>query len=650
MGLICYSLQKVSPFFCIFMAETRADHAVEIRLDLCDFDEEDIRNIFSTKRKSILVAAGHVNSEWDEETAVRQLSAAILAGADCVDIGLEMPLESRNWLMSLAMNKGCLTILSYHNYKYTPETAELIRIADGAYQAGADMVKIVTTAESVDDAARVISLYDSGRYKNDTLIAFAMGFKGVASRLDSYTHGAPLFYMAPRRGKETANGQLCYSDFTKPKEIILQGDVPLPESKSMAQRAILLAALCEGETNLYGFHGSDDTESALSVAIQLGAEIAVNGDKLTVTGHQNIPEKGLVVRDNTLYVGESGLLARLCIPLASLSREPVRIVGEKTLLKRKVSEHKGAFRKMGLSIEYTEKDYLPVRVSGNLKGAGVQVNGKHGSQMISGMLLALSQCRQDSFIHIKNITSVPYINLTASIGSYFGLKDPSPVCEENEEYHEIETYYVRGEQRFKPVGGMQLEKDWSCAAFFIIAGAMMGNITIRGLKMDSEQADAVIFDFLDGMNVDILKKDDGTVNVRKSILTPFSFDLIDCPDLFAPLVLLALRCGGESCIKGLDRLKNKESDRAKTFVTELRAIGADLFVAPDGNLYIEGSEKQMLKGGKCSSHGDHRLAMTLSLAGLISRNPVEIDDTSCIIKSFPHFLEILESLKVKRRK
>lgn len=358
MGLICYSLQKVSPFFCVFMAETRADHAVEIRLDLCDFTEDDIKNIFSTRRKSILVAAGHISSEWDEETAVRQLSAAILAGADCVDIGVEMPLESRNWLMSLAMNKGCLIILSYHNYRYTPPTGELIKIADTAYQAGADMVKIVTTAETAEDAARVISLYDSEHFKNDTLIAFAMGIKGVASRLDSYTHGAPLFYMAPRRGKQTAKGQLCYSDFVKPREIMLRGDVPLPESKSVAQRAILLAALCEGETNLYGFHGSEDSESALSVAIQLGAEISVDGDKLTIIGHQNIPENGLVVKDNTFYVGESGLLARLCIPLAGLSKEPVRIVGEKTLLQRKVSEHKGALKKMGLTIEYTEGDYL----------------------------------------------------------------------------------------------------------------------------------------------------------------------------------------------------------------------------------------------------------------------------------------------------
>lgn len=649
MGLICYSLKRVTPFFCIYMAETRADHAIEVRLDLCDFFEEQIKDIFSTKRRSILVAAGHISSEWDEETAVRQLSAAILAGADCVDIGLEMSVESRNWLMSLAMNKGCLTILSYHNYKYTPATEELVKIADSAYQTGADMVKIVTTAETVEDAARVISLYESGRYKNDSLIAFAMGAKGVASRLDSYKHGSPLFYMSPRRGKETAAGQLCFSDFVKPREIILQGSVALPESKSMAQRAILLAALCEGSTNLYGFSGCQDSESAIAVAMQLGAEISLNGDKLTVVGHQNIPEKGLVVRDNTLYVGESGLLTRLCIPLAGLSREPVRIIGEKTLLHRKISEHKGALRKLGLSVEYTEGDFLPLKVSGALKGATVQVNGKYGSQMISGMLLALSQCKRDSFIHIKNITSVPYINLTASIGNYFGLKDPSPICEENEEYHEIETYYVHGGQRFKPVGGMQLEKDWSSAAFFIVAGAMMGNITIKGLKMDSEQADAVIFDFLDGMNVDIVKKADGTVNVRKSILTPFSFDLIDCPDLFAPLVLLALRCGGESCIKGLDRLKNKESDRAKTFVAELRAIGADLFVA-GGALYIEGNEKLMLTGGKCSSHGDHRLAMTLALAGLISFNPVEIDDTDCITKSFPHFLEILDSLKVKRRK
>ncbi len=640
MGLICYSLSRIDPFYCRFFAEGRPGNAVEIRLDLSDFNEAQIKEIFSIARESYLVAAAHISREYDSQKAVRQLSAAIMAGADYVDISLDMDQPSRAWLISLALNTGCRIILSYHNYKCTPSADELAMIADSAFRESADIVKIVTTAEKEEDNDTVISLYK--RYKPETLIAFAMGLKGVESRLESYHLGAPLFYLTPRRGFETADGQFCYYDFVKPQSKILKGEPKIPASKSMAQRAILLAAMSEGKTKIYNFSTCADTESALSIAIQLGADVTVEGTALTIEGHQNIAENGLRIKDNTLFVGESGLLARLCIPLAGLSREPVKVIGEKTLLTRHISEHRGALRRIGLKVEYTDRDFLPVTVSGGLKGANIQLNGVHGSQMISGMMLALSQCAADSVLHVEHLTSAPYLDLTATIGSYFGLKDPSFPEDERDD---TRTYFIDGCQKFKPVGGMQLEKDWSSAAFFLVAGAMMGNITISGLKIDSEQADSVIYDFLDQCHVDIVRRKNGDINVRKSIICPFSFDLTDAPDLFAPLVLLALRACGESCIEGIDRLKNKESNRAKTFLQEFRSIGADMFTV-GGTLYIEGSERLRLRGGKCSSHGDHRLAMALSIASLISVEPVEIDDTECISKSFPGFLEELEKLRI----
>lgn len=643
MGLICYSVGKVESFYCKFMAQRRPGSAVEVRLDLCHFDEEQIKDIFSTTRDSDLVAAAHIGKDYDRQTALRQLSAAILAGADFVDISLDLDKASRQWLISLALNKGCRIIISYHNYSSTPAAEQLRSVADAAFCEGADIVKIVTTAHCDEDNDTICSLYKI--YKPQTLIAFAMGKEGIESRLESYYQGAPLFYLSPRRGYETAPGQFCYYDFIKPCNKILKGVAGIPCSKSMAQRAILLAALTEGQTKLYNFSFCDDSRAALSVAESLYAEVTVEDGTVTIVGHQDIRKDGLRVKDNTLFVGESGLMARLCIPLAGLSSEPVTITGEKTLLERKVSEHRGALKRLGLNIEYTDRDYLPVKVSGKLKGGNIRLNGIHGSQMISGLTLALSQCDRVSHLHIDHPTSVPYIGMTSTVGAYFGLKDTvtPDFITENDECDII----IDGMQQIRPVGGMKLEKDWSSAAFFLVAGAMMGSVTIRGLKFGTDQADETIYDFLDQCNVDIVDNDKGDVNVRKSIICPFTFDLIDAPDLFAPLVLLALRACGECCIYGLDRLKNKESNRARTFVKEFRALGADMFVV-DGALYIEGNEHLMLRGGKCSSHGDHRLAMALEIASLISENPVEIDDIGCIAKSFPGFMDTLDKLKKKR--
>ena len=121
----------------------------------------------------------------------------------------------------------------------------------------------------------------------------------------------------------------------------------------------MLAALAEGTTRLYNLTLCDDTQSALSVAWQLGAEISFEGRTLMLTGHQRIQEKGLVVKDNKLFVGESGLLARLCIPLAGLSDSDILIVGEKTLNRRKIREHAKALRWMGLKISYNDEHYCP---------------------------------------------------------------------------------------------------------------------------------------------------------------------------------------------------------------------------------------------------------------------------------------------------
>lgn len=647
MGRICYSLKDIGVDWCKFLAASRPGAAVEVRLDECNFDTDEIRDIFSSERKAELIATCHVSLPSQVAEAAEKLTAAILAGTDYVDIPLDFPENSKQWLLNLALNHGTRVILSWHNYTNTEPLPRLREIAAQALREGADIVKIVTTACRPEDADTVLALYDS--FEPGRLLAFAMGPLGRDSRFLALEKGAPFLFVAPTRDGATASGQPCVADLLPESAFKLRGEATLPASKSYAQRAILLAALATGTTKLYGVTLCDDIVSAIGVAQSLYAHVSLDGTILTIEGHQDILHDGLRVRDNSLFVGESGLLARLCIPLAGLTKEAIEIGGEKTLLRRKVDDHRAALRKLGLRLTFTDRSHLPVTVRGRLKAGAVEVDGSKGSQMISGMLMALSQCDSESTLVIAGVTSEPYINLTTYIASFFGLTgyDCPELSDKNTQDEEdyYRTWYIDPLQRITPVLGLEVERDWSAAAMLLVAGAVAGEVTLRGLDLLSRQSDAVIFELLRQNHVDIVRDPEkNTISVRRSILCPFYFDINDAPDLFAPLFVLAAFSHGESVISGIGRLKNKESNRAESFAEEFGKLGVRTTVS-GGEMTIYGEENRRLWKASCSSHGDHRLAMALLVASLFADGPVRIDDTDCIAKSFPGFLENFEKLK-----
>jgi len=644
MGTVCYSITDAGFSYCLFMAQTRVGCAVEIRLDGCFLSEDDIKDLFSAKQRCPLIATFHVDNNHTLEDAVQALSTAVISGAEYVDIDINWPEQTKKWLINLALNKSCRIIGSFHDYSGTESVDKLIEIGKRAQYFGADIVKIVTTASSSADCQTVLSLYR--HFEPSKLIAFAMGAAGYDSRLTSYAEGAPFFYVSPTRGGATASGQPCYFDFVESKEIKLKGSPIIPASKSFAERAIILASLAKGTTKLYNVTLCDDVSASMEVAKALGARLTLDGDVLTIEGTQDIEDKGLKVNDDILFVGESALLARLCIPLAALSRTLVGITGSATLMQRKLDDHRSALRKFGIKADFFDKSYLPVLVKGPLKSGEVTVNGEKGSQMISGFLIALSQCKGESIIHIKNLTSLPYLDLTTYVASFFGLD-----CYEIDEPEDDEnsrTYYIKGGNKISPVQGFEVEKDWSAAAMMMVAGALFGDITIKGMDTFSAQADGEILDFMKNMHIDVVQDPiTKEINVRKSIINPFLYDITDTPDLFAPLFVLALRAEGETIIQGIKRLFNKESNRAKSFVGEFVHLGARAFICGD-EVHIFGRENQIFTGGiHCSSYGDHRLMMALSIASLMCRKPIKIDNVECVSKSFPGFLSELSKMKVK---
>jgi len=632
MGKICYSLKDVDSLYCQFMAETRDEDAVEVRLDECELDNDEIKEIFSIKRNSILIATYRCEEDEDTKEAVEALSMAILSGTDFIDLDIDFEEKSQDWLIKLAMNKGCKIILSYHNYFETESLNILKKIADKCIHKGADIVKIITTAHEKKDADRVLSLYKY--YDSNKLIAFAMGEIGQFSRISSFKAGAPFIYITPFRGGETAPGQYTFYDFVYPEEKILSGKVYIPASKSFTQRFIIAATLSEGQSELSCIESCDDINSALSVSKQLGAKVEYDNISLKITGNYDFPEN--------IFVGESGLLARLCIPLAGLSKNDVTISGEKSLMGRDLNQNSDTLKKLGIEVKYTNVTHLPAIVSGQIHGGDIEISGEGGSQLISGLLMTLPLCPENSTIKVENATSVPYIELTINILKDFGIVIDYTSSEDKRTLN----LSIKGGQ--KPKSAFLIsERDWSSASFFMVAGALLGDVELPDMNVDSFQADAAIYDVLDQCGADILHDETyGDISVRKSIICPFDFDITNTPDLFPPLLLLALRADGESTIRGLNRLKNKESNRAVTFYEEFKKLGAQININGDV-MTIHGNYSFKLNGGKVSSHGDHRLAMALSIAALLSDDIVEIDDIECINKSFPTFKKLLNSLQKK---
>ena len=275
---------------------------------------------------------------------------------------------------------------------------------------------------------------------------------------------------------------------------------------------------------------------------------------------------------------------------------------------------------------------MPVEVSSILKGGIAEIDGSLSSQFLTGLLMALPLAENDSIVHVKNLKSREYIDITIDVLEKFGI------TVKNEEYNE---FRIKGGQRFKPAQ-IDIEGDWSGAAFLLCAGAISGSIGITGLNPESCQPDRAIVTALrkSGADVDIEKN---IIQVHSKNLYGFEFDATECPDLFPPLAALAFYCKGESLIWGAERLKHKESDRGLAIISEFKKMGGSVKIENDC-MVIRSSA---LTGAKIDPHGDHRMAMACAVAATGCSGRVEIDDAGCVNKSYNEFYDHMIKLGVE---
>lgn len=403
----------------------------------------------------------------------------------------------------------------------------------------------------------------------------------------------------------------------------LRGIIPGISAKSCLHRQLIAAALSQGETTI-GHHGlSNDVMATVSAIAAFGKGAQTDGKRLRVF---DAPPA------NTMNVGESGSTFRFVLPLAAaLARQRQLVIeGSPYLAARPISPLYEELVAHGAIL--SEKGKFPMTVSGGLTGGVYEIPGNISSQYVTGLLLTLPLCAEDSEIRIRGVLqSRPYVDITLECLRTFGIR-----WEERDN-----VFYVPGNQTYQSPGSLVCENDWSNAAFFLAAGALSRQpVGVSGLRADSPQGDRAVARVLAGYGA--LSCDGmGAVAFRRGTLHGQRFDATDIPDLVPVLALVAAVSEGTTEIVGAGRLRYKESDRLRSVSAVLTALGADITEREDG-LLIEGVKN--LRGGCIHSFNDHRIAMTGAIAAAVCENPVIIEDFQAVNKSYPAFLQDFAAL------
>lgn len=403
---------------------------------------------------------------------------------------------------------------------------------------------------------------------------------------------------------------------------LVNGQCEAPASKSYLQRAIALGVLSEDTTVITGYLGSRDADAAIGIAKELGANVEIKGDTVIMKGGFDLH------KNYTLHCGEAGLSARMFGAIAALNQETVTLSGEGSLLQRPLHMVAQALEQFGKQVT-SNNGYLPMVLSGKMKPSEITMDGSESSQLLTGLLMALPMLDGKSTLHVRNLKSIPYVQMTLDILAHFGISI---------EHEHFETFRISGPQKIT-AKQYQVEGDWSGAAFLLVAGAIAGDIVVSNLNLYSSQADKAILTALKHCGAEV-QLGESSVRVTKSKLNAFEFDATHCPDLFPPLAALAACCDGQSTITGTQRLLNKESNRALSIQQELGKVGIEV-ILQDNQMLITGGK---IQGTDVSSHNDHRIAMMMAVLGLVADSPMTITDAEAVQKSFPHFFETLERL------
>ncbi|MGV7093894.1 3-phosphoshikimate 1-carboxyvinyltransferase [Enterobacteriaceae bacterium] len=410
---------------------------------------------------------------------------------------------------------------------------------------------------------------------------------------------------------------------------LVDGTVNLPGSKSVSNRALLLAALAHGTTVLTNLLDSDDVRHMLTALSALGVRYTLSEDRtrceLTGMGGPLQAQGSL-----ELFLGNAGTAMRPLAAALCLGHNDVVLTGEPRMKERPIGHLADALRQGGAQIEYLEQEnYPPLRLRGGFVGGEVEVDGSVSSQFLTALLMTAPLAEQDTHIVIKgDLVSKPYIDITLHLMNTFGVNV------ENENY---QRFVVRGGQHYQSPGQYLVEGDASSASYFLAAAAIKGGtVKVTGIGRNSVQGDIRFADVLEKMGATITWGDDFIACTRGE-LNAIDMDMNHIPDAAMTIATAALFANGTTTLRNIFNWRVKETDRLFAMATELRKVGAQV---EEGHDYIRITPPASLNFAEIGTYNDHRMAMCFSLVAL-SDTPVTILDPKCTAKTFPDYFDQL---------
>ena len=415
----------------------------------------------------------------------------------------------------------------------------------------------------------------------------------------------------------------------------INGEVFLPGSKSLSNRALLIAALAKGTTKITNLLVSDDINHMLNALTSLGIDYTLSdcGTECTVTGNGGFFKTAEPLE---LYLGNAGTAMRpLCAALAASEGEFV-LTGEPRMKERPIGHLVDALNQLSANVEYLENvDYPPVRITGSpLTGDKVTIDGSISSQFLTAILMIAPLLKTNTTIEIEGeLVSKPYIDITLNIMERFG------VTVENKDYQSFE---VTGNQNYQALDKYMVEGDASSASYFLAAGAIKGGeVTVHGVGKLSVQGDKHFADVLEKMGAEVIWNDE-SITVKGKPLTAVDMDMNHIPDAAMTIATAALFAKGTTSIRNIYNWRVKETDRLNAMATELRKVGAEVV---EGEDFISVTPPESLIHAEIDTYNDHRVAMCFSLVAL-SDTPVTINDPKCTAKTFPDYFDKLAQVSV----
>jgi len=417
---------------------------------------------------------------------------------------------------------------------------------------------------------------------------------------------------------------------------ILSGTIHAPASKSSMQRACAAALVRKGISVIHNPGTSNDDKAALSIIREMGCEITINTNELIIDSSKAFIHSTSNIHNvtSTINCGESGLSIRMFTPIVALSKNKITINGEGSLLKRPMDFFDEILPQLNVVIN-SNQGKLPLQINGPLQPKNIEIDGSLSSQFLTGLLMAYAAADANNVsIKVNDLKSKPYVDLTLKVMKDFDLHVPA-----NNNYESFTFNKPINQQTNQPIN-YTVEGDWSGASFLLVAGTIAGNIIVKGLDIQSTQADKKIVEALQDCGAVISIRDNEIEISSSNNLKAFHFNATDCPDLFPPLVALASYCNGTTVIEGVSRLAHKESNRALTLQQEFVKMGVQIELQDD-LMMIKGSP---VKAAKVHSRHDHRIAMACAVAALKADGEIIIEEAEAINKSYPDFYDHLKKL------